>query len=256
LDRSQPAQLIEMGDQSFVVDCGEGVTTQLLRAGRDVAEVQKIFLTQLHWDHILGYAGLVWGGWSAGRPTLEVWGPPGTKKMHEVLFEILYKDDVDWSSGIGYARSGIDSIRIHEINEGKVYERDGVKITAAAVKHTVLTYAYRFEYADKRIVFSGDTATCDALVKCAQGADLLVQDTCATSSPAYADDRSRKIRELLIGFHASPAQGGEMAQLAGVKRLVCTHLLPGADANQIRREAADNFDGETIVGCDLMELQI
>ena len=70
-----------------------------------------------------------------------------------------------------------------------MYERDGVKITAAAVKHTVLTYAYRFEYDDKRIVFSGDTATCDALVKCAQGADLLVQDTCASSSPAYADDR-------------------------------------------------------------------
>jgi ribonuclease BN (tRNA processing enzyme) len=88
------------------------------------------------------------------------------------------------------------------------------------------------------------------------GADLLVQDTCATSSLAYADNRSRKIRELLIGFHASPAQGGEMAQLAGVKRLVCTHLLPGADANQIRREAAGNFDGETIVGCDLMELQL
>ena len=245
-----------MGDQSFVIDCGEGVTTQLLRAGRNVAEVQKIFLTHLHWDHILGYAGLVWGGWSAGRPTLEVWGPPGTKKMHEVLFGILYKDDIDWSSGIGYARSGIDSITIHEIGEGLVYERDGMKITAAAVKHTVLTYAYRFEYADKRIVFSGDTVTCDALVKCAHGADLLVQDTCAASSPAYADDRSRKIRELLIGFHASPAQGGEMAQLAGVKRLVCTHLLPGADASQIRREAADNFDGETIVGCDLMELQI
>ena len=256
MERSQPAQLIEMGDQSFIVDCGEGVTTQLLRAGRDVAEVQKVFLTHLHWDHILGYAGLVWGGWSAGRPTLEVWGPPGTKKMHEVLFGMLYKDDVDWSSGIGYARSGIDSIRIHEIDEGQVYECDGVKITAAAVKHTVLTYAYRFEYADKRIVFSGDTAACDALVKCAQDADLLVQDTCASSSPAYADDRSRKIRELLIGFHASPAQGGEMAQLAGVKRLVCTHLLPGADANEIRSEAASNFEGETIVGRDLMELQI
>jgi hypothetical protein len=89
-------------------------------------------------------------------------------RAHEVLFGILYKDDVDWSSGIGYARSGIDSIRIHEIDEGQVYERDGVKITAATVKHTVLTYAYRFEYADKRIVFSGDTAICDALVKCAQ----------------------------------------------------------------------------------------
>ena len=256
LERSQPAQLIEIGDQAFVVDCGEGATTQLLRAGRNITEVQKIFLTHLHWDHILGYAGLVWGGWSAGRPTLEVWGPPGTKRMHEILFGMLYKDDVDWSSGIGYARSGIDSIRINEIDEGLVYERDGVKITAFAVRHTVPTYAYRFEHSGKRIVFSGDTAVCDAVIKCAQDADLLVQDTCATLSRVYADARSRKIRELLIGFHASPVQGGQMAQAAGVKRLVCTHLLPGADANEVLQEAASNFRGETIVGFDLMKLEV
>jgi len=256
LDRSQPAQLIELGDQSFIIDCGEGVTGQLVRAGRNVAAIQKIFLTHLHWDHILGYAGLVWGGWSAGRPTLEVWGPPGTKRMHELLFGMLHKDDVDWSSGIGYARSGIDSIRIHEIGEGLVYERDGVTVTAAAVKHTVTTYAFRFEHAHKRIVFSGDTAACDELVRCAQGADLLIQDACATHSRLYADDRSRKIRDLLIGFHASPAQAGQMAQAAGVKRLACTHLLPGADADQVREEAASHFAGETIVGCDLMELRV
>ena len=65
--------------------------------------------------------------------------------MHELLFARLYKDDVDWSSGIGYARSGIDSINVHEIGEGLVYERGGVTVTATAVKHTITTYAYRFE---------------------------------------------------------------------------------------------------------------
>ena len=256
LDRSQPAQLIEIAGQSFVIDCGDGVTGQLVRASCDVAAVQKIFLTHLHWDHILGYAGLVWGGWSAGRPTLEVWGPPGTKKMHELLFAGLYKDDIDWSSGIGYARSGIDSIKVHEIGEGLVYEREGLTVTATAVKHTITTYAYRFAYAGTRTVFSGDTAACDALVQCAEGADLLVQDACAIHSQLYGDERSRKIRDALIGFHASPAQAGQMAQAAGVKRLVCTHLLAGADDEQVRQEAASNFNGETIVGYDLMELDV
>jgi ribonuclease BN (tRNA processing enzyme) len=217
------------------------LTGQLVRAGRDVAAVQKIFLTHLHWDHILGYAGLVWGGWSAGRPSLEVWGPPGTKKMHELLFANLYKDDVDWSGGIGYDRSGIDSIKVHEVGEGPVYE-------ATAVKHTITTYAYRFTYAGTRTVFSGDTALCDAQVRCAESADLLVQDACAISSKVDGDERSRRIRNALIDFHASPAQAGEMAQAAGVRRLVCTHLLPGASAEQVRQEAASRFSGETIVG--------
>ena len=254
LDRSQPAQLIETAGQSFIIDCGEGVTGQLVRAGRDLAAARKIFLTHLHWDHILGYPGLVWGGWSAGRPSLEVWGPPGTKKMHELLFNNLYKDDVDWSGGIGYDRSGIDSIKVHEVGEGLVYERDGVTVTATAVKHTVTTYAYRFTYAGSRTVFSGDTALCDALVQCADGADLLVQDACAISSQLNGDERSRKIRDALIDFHASPAQAGEMAQAAGVRRLVCTHLLPGARAELVRQKAASRFSGETIVGYDLMEL--
>ncbi|MGQ0544933.1 MAG: MBL fold metallo-hydrolase [Betaproteobacteria bacterium] len=255
-DRAQPAQLIEMGGEAFMVDCGDGATTQLLRSGRQVTDVRKLFLTHLHWDHILGYAALVWGGWSAGRPTFEVWGPPGTQQMHDLLFARLYRSDVEWISAIGYAREGIESIRIHEIGEDSVYERNGVSVAAKRVKHPVTTYAYRFAHAGKSVVFSGDTAACDELVACAQGADLLVQDTCAAYSRLYGDERSRKIRDALIGFHASPGQAGEMAQRAGVKRLACTHLLPGADVAEVKAEAEAEFMGETIVGEDLMELSV
>lgn len=75
-------------------------------------------------------------------------------------------------------------------------------------------------------------------------------------SRLYADERSCRIRDLLIGFHASPAQAGEMAQAARVRRMVCAHLLPGAAAEEVRAEAAAHFDGETIVGRDLMELEV
>jgi ribonuclease BN (tRNA processing enzyme) len=255
-ERAQPAQLIEIAGESFVVDCGDSVTTQLVKAGRDLTKVQKIFLTHLHWDHVLGYAGLIWGGWSAGRPAVEVWGPPGTRRMHDLLFKNLHRQDVDWISDVGYARSGIDGIRVHEIDEGLVYDRDGIAVTATRVAHPVTTYAYRFSYAGRKVVFSGDTAACDALVRCAEGADLLVQDACAVYSRLYGDERSRRIRDALIGFHASPGQAGEMAQRAGVRRLVCTHLLPGADANEVRAEAEAEFIGETIVGADLMELSV
>lgn len=255
-NRAQPAQLIELGGQSFLIDCGDGVTNQLVRCNRDVTSVQKILLTHLHWDHILGYAGLVWGGWSAGRPGLEVWGPPGTRKMHDLLFNTLHRPDVEWITGIGYARSGIEGIKIYEIGEGVIYDRDGIVVTAVQVEHPVPTFAFRFNYAGRRVVFSGDTAACDELVRCAAAADLLVQDACAAHSRLYGDDRSRRIRDALIGFHASPGQAGEMAQRAGVKRLVCTHLLPGIDVEEVRQEAEAEFIGETIVGYDLMELRV
>jgi len=255
-ERAQPSQLLCAGEELFLIDCGDGVTTQLLRSGRDVTAVRKIFLTHLHWDHVLGYAPLVWGGWSAGRPTLEVWGPPGTRRMHELLFGQLHRPDVEWIGRIGYAKSGIDSIQIHEIDEGNVYDRDGVSVQAARVKHPVHTLAYRFNSKGKSVVFSGDTAYCEELIRLAEGADLLVQDTCACHSKQYGDERSRKIRAALIGFHASPEQGGQMAQRAGVRCLVCTHLLPGADDSQVKAEAKSAFRGETVVGEDLRELPL
>lgn len=255
-ERAQPAQLIEMGGDSFIVDCGDGVTLQLARSGRDVAGVRKILLTHLHWDHVLGYAGLIWGGWSAGRKSMEVWGPPGTRQMHDLLFGTLFKGDVDWISGVAYERAGIAGIKIHEIGEGRFYDRDGISISATRVSHPVTTYAYRFTYSGKSVVFSGDTAACDELVRCASNADLLVQDTCAVYSRLYSDERSQKIRDALIGFHATPGQAGEMAQRAGVKRLICTHLLPGAEVEQVLDEAESEFIGETIVGKDLDEIRV
>ena len=255
-DRAQPAQLVEFGADRFLVDCGDGVTTQLQRAGYDPGSVTKLFITHLHWDHVLGYAPLVWGGWSLGRRSLEVWGPPGTRRMHETLFEDLYRPDVEWIRQYGYPRSGIDDIKVREVGEGRIYDRDGVRVDAVRVSHPVITYAYRFSSGGATIVFSGDTAECDELVRCAHGADLLVQDACACRSRLYDDARSKRIRDALIGFHASPEQAGRMAQRAGVGRLVCTHLLPGADEDEVHAEATSAYRGEVVVGRDLMRLDV
>lgn len=176
--------------------------------------------------------------------------------MHDLLFKNLHARDVEWISGVGYSRSGIESICIHEIAEGQVYDRDGIAVTAIPVKHTVRTYAYRFSWLGRSVVFSGDTAKCGELVTIADGVDMLVQDTCAVFSNLYGDERSRKIRNALIGFHATPEQAGEMAQAAGVKMLVCIHLLPGADAQQVLHEARSRYAGKVVVGEDLMDLTI
>lgn len=256
IDRAQPSQLLNTGTERFLVDCGDGVTTQLLRASFDPGGITKLFITHLHWDHVLGYAPLVWGGWSMGRKNMEVWGPPGTRRMHELLFQELFGQDVKWIQQYGYSRSAIESIRIHEVGEGRIYDRDGVRVDATTVSHPVITYAYRFTFGGTSVVFSGDTAECEALVRCAHGADLLVQDACACRSRLYDDTRSRTIQSALIGFHASPLQAGRMAHRAGVRRLACTHLLPGADEDEVREEASSTYLGDILVGRDLMRIEL
>jgi len=66
LDRSQPASLLEVGGKRYVIDAGENVGQQLMRAGVAPSRVDLTLLTHLHWDHTLGLDYLMASGWMLG----------------------------------------------------------------------------------------------------------------------------------------------------------------------------------------------
>jgi ribonuclease BN (tRNA processing enzyme) len=108
--------------------------------------------------------------------------------------------------------------------------------------------AYRFTFAGRSLVVSGDTAACDELVEFARGADVLVVDACASDPPLDAPPARRALIERLIDFHASPAQCLDMARRADVDRVVLTHHLPEARLDGLDRSG---FPGAVHVGADL-----
>ena len=59
LQRSGPSQVVWVGAEPLLVDCGLGTTHQLLRAGIDPARVRYLFFTHHHSDHNLEYPGFV-----------------------------------------------------------------------------------------------------------------------------------------------------------------------------------------------------
>lgn len=232
----------------MLVDAGDGVVAQILRSGTDLGSIHQVLLTHMHWDHILGYPGFVWGSWIAGRRSLRTWGPAGTQDMHERLVESYYRDQAEWAIDLGFARSGWDDVHVEDLTPGSSIELDGCTIETGAVVHPPMAaVSYRFTHQGRSIVISGDTAACDSLVEFSRGADLLVVDACAAPPPPDAPPARQRLIANLHEFHASPQECVDMAAAAGVGHVVLTHHLPEG----VPTIDPGDFEGRISIGGDL-----
>ncbi|MDE0943957.1 MAG: MBL fold metallo-hydrolase [Alphaproteobacteria bacterium] len=249
LTRHHPAALVEWGANGhMLVDAGDGVVNQILAAEKNLGAVENIALTHMHWDHILGYPALVWGGWSAGRNRMSVTGPVGTRDMHHQLVENYYREQAEWAIDLGFARDGFDAVRVRDVAVGWSEMLDGCLVEAGPVYHPPMdALAYKFTYQGRCLVVTGDTARCDELVQFVQDVDVLVIDACAVTPGDDLPPARRKIIERLHEFHASPQDCVDIAAAANVGKVVLTHHLPGV----MPEVDASAYAGEVIIGNDL-----
>jgi ribonuclease BN (tRNA processing enzyme) len=147
-----------------------------------------------------------------------------------------------------------------------VTQDDNVKVSSIIVEHPPVKPAlgYRFDFKDRSIAFSGDTSPLEAVAEMARGADVLVHE--AMYVPAVetfirrqiAAGRPVKFEDFMAHMkadHTPVEEVGRIAQEAGVKTLVLSHLTPAIDSisdDTWRAPAAKHFKGEIIVGRDLM----
>lgn len=261
---SASAQVIVTNDVAYVIDCGNGVARQLAFAGVPVTSLRHIFITHQHSDHNADYGNLIWLAWAAGlRTRVDSWGPPPLEKMTRLFFEMNAFDIQMRIANEGRVPLA-PLVHVHEIRDGGGVMTDAnVKVTAALVDHPpiVPAFAFRFDTHDRSIVISGDTAPSDNLVKLARGADVLVH---SVMYPAAIDRLVRRVpnatalKESILAHQTSAADAGRIAERAGVKVLVLSHLVP-ADDVEVTEEmwiqaAQSRFRGTVILGKDLLEI--
>ena len=155
-------------------------------------------------------------------------------------------------------------IHPHEIRDAGLVTRDeDITVRATPVIHPPLplAFGYRFDAPDRSIVISGDTAKSDQLVKLAEGADVLVHS--AFYAPAIERLIARvpnaaTLRRSIMNGQTSAEDAGRVAQAAGVKTLVLSHLIPPDDPDVTERMWIDavrpHFKGAIVVGKDLLEV--
>jgi ribonuclease BN (tRNA processing enzyme) len=264
--RHMTSHVILRDGAAYVVDCGLGVTDQFAYTGIPFGAVRSIFITHHHPDHNAEYPAFLVVGWVQGLPlSVQAFGPPPLQQMTEDILR-AYKTTIDfWAED--FKMKPLETIKVQEISAvGPVMQDGSVKVSATIVPHPPVTPAlgYRFDFKDRSIAFSGDTAPSEAVAALAKGADVLVHE--AMYVPAVeqyvkdqiASGRPVKMEDFMAHMKAdhTPVEDvGRIAQEAGVKTLVLSHLTPAIDSisdDTWRAPAAKYFSGEIIVGKDLM----
>jgi ribonuclease BN (tRNA processing enzyme) len=264
VNRTASSQVILVDGAAYVIDCGDGVARQLAAAGVPLTTLRHIFITHHHSDHIADYGTLIQLAWAVGLETrLDTWGPPPLEKVTKLFLEMSAYDINIRIADESYPPLA-PLIHPHELTAaGKVLTDGAVTVSTTLVPHPIVepALAYRFDTPDRSIVISGDTARSDALVQLATGADVLVHeamylpgvDRLAARVPNHPG-----LKQHLLASHTSAEDAGRVAQEAGVKLLVLSHLVPADDA-AITDEmwvaaARTHYRGRVLVGRDLMEI--
>jgi ribonuclease BN (tRNA processing enzyme) len=263
-NRSVPASAIVVGGNIYVIDCGDGVARQLVRAGLPLDRIRRVFITHQHSDHNAGYGNLLLLSWETNLTTrVDAYGPPPLARMTRQYLEMNAYDISTRIADEGRPPlAGL--ITPHEITrDGPVMADGKVSVTAALVDHPPVrpAFTYRFDCPDRSIVFSGDTAPSENLVRLARGADVLVHEVLyrpAIDRILSAEPHAATLRAHLLAAHTSAEDVGRIATEAGVKTLVLNHFVPGGEPaipDTVWYDAVrPHFAGQIVVGRDLMEL--
>src|SRR5438132_788139 len=262
--RSNSSTLILINDVPYLIDCGYGVSRQLISAGVALNRLRYIFITHHHSDHNLEYGPLLYNAWLTSNPIkIDAYGPTGLLKLTRDFFE-YEKFDIETRIVDEGATDLRKLVAVHEFDRpGVVMQNDDVKVTSFRVRHPPITqsFAYRFDAKDVSVVISGDTAYFPPLADFAKGADVLIHEAMylpAIEKLIKQEGGKQRLRQHLMAAHTATEDVGRIAAQAGVKTLVLSHLVPGDDPSitdeQWSEGARKYFKGRIIVGKDLMEI--
>ncbi|NOU97052.1 MBL fold metallo-hydrolase [Paenibacillus sp. LMG 31456] len=275
IGRSKSGAIVLAGNKTFLVDCGAGVVDQMIKAGVMPQRISDVLFTHHHSDHNSGFFDVFISSWRThvnaervfeGRKVpMSVYGPTTTK---EIIGKMRESFDFDVNLRVNYNKSTDigANIEYFESNEGVLYDRDGIKITAFEVDHRPVkpAIAFKFEFNGKALVISGDTIPVDNMVKYSEGIDLLIHES---YNKPWLDALIEKFPEQTVGlsnpakYHTTTLEAAEIARAAGVKHLVLTHHIPAPQETE-EAEAAymegmnEIYSGKITMARDLMEFDL
>jgi ribonuclease Z len=254
---SGPATAVVVGGRVLLFDAGSGVMRRLRAANLPISGPEALFITHLHSDHTLGYADLMLTSWvMRRRAPFPVYGPPGLRSMTDHLLAAYSEDIIIRTNGLEHEVADGYRVDVHEIRGGVVYEKDGVRVTAITVEHGAWkeAFGYRIDTADRSIVISGDTRPSEAVLKAAQGVDVLIHEVYSASHLRPEDrpggkDWPRYCRE----YHTSDVELGALAARIRPKLLILDHIIRmgASDEELLAGVRAGGYDGKVVIGKDL-----
>lgn len=244
LERHGSAYLIQTASKNICFDFGRGAIEQLLKVGVHVNQIDALFITHWHPDHVSDLLSLIHitiagpadhGLWPIRKKPLKIFGPVETKERLDYLRKSSFLDSFDLEG----------KIEIKEITEDIIGLND-IKVYSYPTIHNPETkcLCYRLESEGKIFAYSGDTVESDGLAKAIKNADLAIIEA------AWPDEVKPKT-------HFTGSRAGKFAAENGVKKLIITHMAPlYMQKYNPKKDAEKYFKGEVVVARDMLQIDI
>jgi ribonuclease Z len=272
--RAGPCTFVRAGKRLFLVDVGGGAVRRLGEMHVQLGQVERIFLTHFHSDHIdgLGEAMLMrWTGSGQSNP-IPVHAGLGVDQVVEG-FNSAYALDAGYRvqhhgpktvPPAGRGGIAMPFTLADGAETAVIFEEGGVRVTAIKVRHDPVTpaFGYRIDYAGRSVVISGDTAKAEQLARACNGCDLMVHEALNPQMVRRIEDQMKttgnarlaKIMSDIPGYHASPVEAAQTARAGRAQMLVLTHIVPATPISSIEayfmRGVSDAFSGKALLGRD------
>lgn len=285
LTRAQSASAVVVDGRPYLIDCGYGALRQLVAAHVGYQQLDTVFFTHLHDDHTGDLAALLSFQWTNGKTTpTDAYGPVGTASMVQAAVAFFHANVEIRTVDEGRTVDATGQFHGHDVAAAalpvQIFKDDRVTVTAVENTHYPAralarmpdrSFGLRFDTKDRSIVFSGDTAYSENLVRLAHNADVFVCEVLDQSvldqmrrsaSAAAAAGNPNSISRHVAETHSSPSDVARMASEAKVRTVALNHQVPGPAVpgglafpvtgfiDAVRK----GFSGEVIVGDDLMVL--
>lgn len=237
--RNSAGNLIVADSTYILVDIGPGTVRRLCDARVDHKLIDGILITHFHPDHVADLVSFLFATNYAFGPIREepfrVCGPRGLEQFYAGLVAVYG----DWIVPRG---NRLDLLEMST----EVFDETTIGaffIRSAPARHSDAALSYRITDGRSTVVVSGDTDVSDVLVDLAGGADVLISEC---SMP----------EGWKVPGHLVPSEAGSMAAMAGVRRLVLTHMYPPCDDVDVVEQASQAFSGEIVKAADLMMIRV
>ncbi len=236
LRRGSPGLLLISESSKVLIDSGSGTLRRMLEVGITYRDVDLLLYTQIHPDHISDLVPILFACKYSDLPRekdLLCRGGAGFKHF----FNQLKKVYGSWIEAQSYR------LTIDEISPKPLSFRH-LKIIAKPMVHLPESVGYRIEFNDgKSVAISGDTDYCKNIINLASEVDLLVLEC------SFPDEKK-------VEGHLTPSLAARIGLESHCKKLLLIHLYPICDQFDILKECRQIYQGNVILGEDLMRIKI
>jgi ribonuclease Z len=238
----------------------------LRQAGLALGQVDAVFLTHLHSDHVVGLPDLWLTGWlqvpyANRKGPFVVYGPVGTQAMMDGMTR-AFAWDIQARIADQALKPEVIQAQVTEVQQGVVYDKEGVKVTAFEVDHGELlkpAFGYRIDYAARSVTISGDTRFSENLIRHAEGTDLVIHQVAAVREELLASP----IFKVILSHHTKPDEAGTLFSRVKPKLAVYYHFVllgtmtvPPVTEKGVLEMTRKTYAGPLMIGEDLMAFRL